>query len=141
MALSDELTKLANQAKKMEDEAKKAADEARSELQAHVQQASEAASRKAEELSGKIQESKAQASDRWTQVRSDWARHVSKVREDIAAQKAKDDAAGAQFAAELAEADAYDAIDFASAALDEAEYAVLDAILARKEADELAASR
>ena len=37
--------------------------------------------------------------------------------------------------------DAYDAIDFASAALEEAEYAVLDAILARKEADEFAVNR
>jgi hypothetical protein len=42
--------------------------------------------------------------------------------------------------AEWAEDDALDAIDFAGAALDEAEYATLDAVLARMEADELAAS-
>jgi hypothetical protein len=39
-----------------------------------------------------------------------------------------------------AEADALDAIDFASSAVEEAKYAVLDAMLARKDADVLAAS-
>ena len=39
-----------------------------------------------------------------------------------------------------AEADASFAIDYASAAIDEAEYAVLDATLARKKADEMAAA-
>ena len=141
MALSDRLTKLAEQAKKIEDEAKKASDEARSELEAHVRQASDAASRKAQELSEHRRETEEKASDKWAQVRSDWAKHVAKVRQDIATQEAKADAAGAELTAELAEADAYDAIDFASAALEEAEYAVLDAILARKEADELATSR
>jgi hypothetical protein len=38
------------------------------------------------------------------------------------------------------EADALDAIDFAEAAVVEAEYAVLDAAVARKNADDLAAS-
>ena len=38
------------------------------------------------------------------------------------------------------EADAYDAIEFAQAAIEEAEHAVLDAVLARKDADVLAAA-
>ena len=42
--------------------------------------------------------------------------------------------------ADHAEADAIAAVDFASAALEEAEYAVLDARLARMEADDLAAA-
>jgi hypothetical protein len=42
--------------------------------------------------------------------------------------------------AENAEEDASFAIDYAYAAIEEAEYAVLDAALARKQADELAAS-
>ena len=46
----------------------------------------------------------------------------------------------AQANAETAEGDASFAIDYAYAAIEEAEYAVLDAALARKEADELAAS-
>lgn len=135
------MSKLAEQAKKIEAKAKKASDEARSELQAHVQQVSDAASRKAEEFSEDRRETEGKASDKWAQVRSDWAKHVAKVRQDMAAKEAKTDAKSAEFRADMAEGDAYDAIDFASAALEEAGYAVLDAILARKEADELASSR
>jgi hypothetical protein len=40
--------------------------------------------------------------------------------------------------ADMAEADADLAIDYAYSAIEEAEYAVLDAILARREADEAA---
>jgi hypothetical protein len=46
----------------------------------------------------------------------------------------------AQEYADQAEADASFAVDYAYAAIDEAEYAVLDAALARKEADEMAAA-
>jgi hypothetical protein len=42
--------------------------------------------------------------------------------------------------AEWAEADAIDAVDFASAAIEEAQYAVLDAVLARRRADVMAAA-
>jgi hypothetical protein len=42
--------------------------------------------------------------------------------------------------AEWAEADAYDAVQFAQAAAEEAEYAVLDAVLARRDADVMAAA-
>ena len=40
-----------------------------------------------------------------------------------------------------AEADAIDAVDFASAAIEEAEYAVLGAVSARRKADVMAARR
>jgi hypothetical protein len=43
--------------------------------------------------------------------------------------------------AEWAEADAVDAVEFASSAIEEAQYAVLDAVRARKNADVLAAAR
>jgi len=65
---------------------------------------------------------------------------VARVRERIAAKKAELDRDVAERRAARAEDDALDAIDFAGAALDEAEYATLDAVLARREADELAAS-
>ena len=46
----------------------------------------------------------------------------------------------AEHDAEWAEADAIDAVNFASAAIEEAEYAVLDAVLARRRADVMAAA-
>jgi hypothetical protein len=56
------------------------------------------------------------------------------------ATKAAIDANDAKDAAEWAEADAEDAINFAASAITEAEYALLDAVRARKRADALAGS-
>jgi hypothetical protein len=138
MALSDRLGNLAQQAKEAEDKARRAADEAKSDLRSRVDHASELASRSAEKLAAQKAEGEARVSQRWAQVQSDWAAHVAKAREGMASKKAAADAKGAKIQADLAEADAGMAIDFAFAALEEAEYAVLDAILARKEADDLA---
>ena len=57
---------------------------------------------------------------------------------DIQQRKSELDAADAESRAEWAETDATIAIDYAYAAVEEAEYATLDAILARREAEELA---
>jgi hypothetical protein len=66
--------------------------------------------------------------------------NLMRIRDRIDERKAEHDANKAGRRAEAAEADALIAIDFAAAALSEAEYAVLDAALARMEADELAKS-
>jgi hypothetical protein len=63
---------------------------------------------------------------------------VAAVKENIDDRKAEHDVDRANKRAENAEGDAAFAIDYAVAAIEEAEYAVLDAALARKEADELA---
>jgi hypothetical protein len=60
------------------------------------------------------------------------------VKEDMADRRAEHDVDRANNRAENAEVDAAFAIDYAVAAIEEAEYAVLDASLARMEADELA---
>ncbi len=57
-----------------------------------------------------------------------------KIRDDIAARKAAAEVEDADYRADLAEAYTQAAINFASAAIDEAEYFVLDAILAGKDA-------
>ena len=136
MALSDQLSDLAKRAKKAEDRTRAATTEAKEEVAARVKQASETAHRQADELTTKTEAGKAQASAWWVELRSDWAKHVAKVREGIATRKAAADAKEAQLEANIASADAEVAINIASDALDEAEYAVMDAILAQKEADE-----
>jgi hypothetical protein len=141
MALSDQLTALAQRAKEAEDRARAAASEVRSDLQLHVDQASESARRKANELAERAQAGKAQTSEWWAEVQTDWASHVAKVRNSISAEKEAHDVKESQREADDAEADAEAAVDFASAAVEEAEYAVLDAILAQKDADEIAASQ
>jgi hypothetical protein len=65
---------------------------------------------------------------------------VADVRSHVEAKKEQHDVRVAQRRAETAEADAEFAIDFAYSAVVDAEYAVLDAALARTEADDLAAT-
>jgi hypothetical protein len=75
-------------------------------------------------------------SDRWEGVQEAWNQAIAKVREDVEGRKTEHDPHKAQRRADLAEDDARFAIDFAYSAIGEAEYAVLDASLARMEADE-----
>ena len=76
---------------------------------------------------------------RWSAARETWVAHTAEIRRKADAEKAKHDASHAKRRAEWAEADAMESIEFAYLALEEAEYEVLDAALARAEADELAA--
>jgi hypothetical protein len=141
MALSDLLTTLAQQAKEAEDRVRSAATEAKADLQANVERAADDARRTADELTNRADAAAEQASGWWAQVQSDWSKHIATVREDVAAKKKAIDMNDAQFAADLARADAQAAVNFASAAIDESEYAVLNAILAQKDADDIAAGR
>ena len=75
-------------------------------------------------------------SDRWEGVQEAWNQAITKVREDVDGRKTEHDLHKAQRRADGAEDDARFAIDFAYSAIGEAEYAVLDASLARMEADE-----
>lgn len=74
------------------------------------------------------------------EVQSNWKSHIDKVRADAVAAKADMNADVLERRAENAEADADAAIAFAYAAVDEAEYQVLNAALARMDA-ETAATR
>ena len=64
--------------------------------------------------------------------------HVAAVKEDMTDRRAEHDLDRANKRADNAKGDAAFAIDYAVAAIEEAEYAVLDASLARMEAKELA---
>ena len=76
----------------------------------------------------------------WACLTSAGLRHVAKIREDIDTKRAEHDADRAEKIAEKREDDAAFAVQFAYAAIEEAEYAVLDAALARAEADEASAA-
>src|SRR5262245_57385088 len=139
MALSDLLTTLAQRAKEAEDRARSATTEARADLQAQVDRAAKDARSTADELTKQADAAAEDASGWWTQVQTDWSKHIATIRENVAAKTKAIDMNDAQFAADLASADAHAAVNFASSALDEAEYAVLNAILAQKDADDIAA--
>jgi hypothetical protein len=138
MAVSEEFAKLKGQVEEAERTIREAAAEDHAEAETKVDEARKKADAHAAEQRDKPQEAD-NRDDGWQQIRSDWDRHVQRTRERIDAKKASVEASDAERDAEWAEADAYDAIDFAASAILEAQYVVLDAVGTRKKADALAA--
>jgi hypothetical protein len=138
MALSDQLANLSVRAKQFEDRAAAAKTEAKTDLEQDVKNARESAQEQASELRNRADSNKDRMSTGWEGIQRSWSDHQNALRKNIDDRKAAHDLKGAQKAADRAEADAAFAIDYAYAAMEEAEYAVLDATLARREADELA---
>ena len=139
MALSHELTKLATRAKEAETRTTAARDEARADLEREVESARAASQEQAEKLRQGAEEGKAKVSGWWTDVQQSWNAQVASVRSDVASKKEKHDVHMAQVRAEDAEEYASFAIDLAYSAVVDAEYASLDAVLARMEADQMTA--
>ena len=95
----------------------------------------DAAQQKADQLQAQTAKAAAGASQWWSDVQSTWSGHVARIREDVEGKKAEMDVKKARHRANVAEDDAVAAVAFAEAALEEAEYAVLNATLARMDAD------
>jgi hypothetical protein len=110
-----------------------AASESEAELKAKVDEARKNADDLAAELSAKAGATADKTENHWQQIQSDWEQHRQTVRQRLDDAKAAEDLDAAELRAEWAEADARDAVDFAGNAIDEAKYAMLDAILARKD--------
>jgi hypothetical protein len=139
MALSDDLTKLATRTKEAEDRAASAREKAKADVETDREAARAAGEEQAQALRESAEEKKGDISDSWHGVQQSWNERIAKVRADIKARKVEHDVHKAQRRADRAEDDATFAIDFAYSTVVEAEYAVLDATLARKEAEDLAA--
>jgi predicted amidohydrolase YtcJ len=77
----------------------------------------------------------------WHKIQNDWEAHIQRTRRRVEKKRSELDASLASEDAVRAETDAMDAIDFAGAAIEEAEYAVLDALEAQRHAQELAAAK
>ena len=140
MAASDQLSKLAARAKEAEDQAAAARAQATTELQQAVESSRASAQEQADNLRKTADANKGKISGWWHEVQNAWTGHIAKVREGIDTKKAEHDVGRAEKRADLAEDDATFAVAYAYAAIEEAQYAVLDAELARRQADELKAA-
>jgi hypothetical protein len=138
MALSDQLSDLVAKTKQVEDRVAAASQKTKAELEADVDSARESSKTQADALHAKAQASKGKISAWWDNLERSWHEHVAAVRKGVEDRKSAHDAKAAQRAAEKADDDASYAIDYAYAAIEEAQYAVLDALLAHQHADELA---
>ena len=137
MALSEQLYKLAARAKQAEDHEAASRKMAKADIEKNTQAAHDAAKAHAEDVSKKVAAGKSDISARWNNTQRSWNEHVAAARNDMHQKKANLDLKMAKHDADTAEADASVAIDYAYAAIDEAEYEVLNAVLVRKNADEL----
>jgi hypothetical protein len=138
MSASDKLAKLAERAEQAEEHATAARSKAKAEVEQSADEARANAQAQADKLRQTADATEAHVSTSWNDLQKQWTAHIAKMREDIDAKKAKLGSDMAETRAEDAEDDALFAIDYAYATIEEAEYAVLDAIVARMDADELA---
>ena len=137
MAASDDLTRLAARAKQAEDRAAAARSKAEAELQADVDEAQASAQAQAAKLRETADAHRSKLSAWWHDMQRTWEEHVGKIRDDIESRRAEHDGERAKRHADRADDDAAFAVAFAYAAIEEAEYTVLDAQLARMKADQL----
>jgi colicin import membrane protein len=123
MALSDQLRKLAERAQEAEKHAAAARDMAKAELEEDRKRSREDARQDAEQLRQAAEAARGKISDSWNDVQKSSNEHNAQVQKSIDTKIAEADLARAQRHADHAEAD----------------YAVINAQVARKHADELAA--
>ena len=140
MAVSDQLNQLATRTKELEDRAAAARGKSKADLEKEVEAARQAAQAQGENLRQRAEARKGKISAWWDSVQRSWNDHLAAVRTDFEDRRSAHDLKAAQRKADNAEDDAAFAIDYAYAAVEEAEYSVLDATLARMDADEMAAA-
>jgi hypothetical protein len=141
MAMSDQLSRLSARTKKLEDRAGAARQKAHDDLKKDVEAARHEAKTNAEALRASVDADAAEVSAWWIDMGRSWDEHLAKVRNHVDQRIAQHDLNTAKRDAEDANAYAAYLIDYCYAAVEEAEYAVLDATLAQMDYDELAAKQ
>jgi hypothetical protein len=141
MALSDQISRLSARTKELEDRAAAAQDKAHDDLKRDVASARESAKANAAALRESVDAGAAEVSAWWTDVSRAWDEHLATMRKKLDAKKAEHDLGTAKRDADDANAYASYLIEYCYAAVEEAEYAVLDAALAQMTYDELSAQQ
>ena len=140
MALSDALSTMSAQAKEAEDEFRAAQGAQRAKVEEQITRVRTSAEQSRDALRSRAGEAKTEVSSWWHDLHQEWEAQVQKVRANVAEKREEHDVKHAAKRADMAEADAEFAISIAKAAIEEAEYASLEAVLARAKADELAST-
>ena len=134
--LSEQLAELSRRARNVEDEFAQAEKEARGKIDARRAQALAAAQSAAEKINQQVKTVAANASHDWAQLQAKVAADMNDLAKCAAQVKHKIDVHRTEDRAEFLEADAGFAIDYAIAAVEQAQLAVLDAVEARRQAEE-----
>ncbi len=136
--LSEQLADLSARAKKAEEDAAAARREAREKIQERVEQIEGDVQKRTAPLNAAATQAKDTLEGQWADLQETTRRQRAKLKADIDAKKAELDAKRAERKAEDAEDNATLAISFAYDAVEYAEAAVLEAVIARTDADALA---
>jgi len=136
--LSEHLAELSVRAKHAEDALAGAKKEAHDKIVARKEQARAAAAAAAEKVNNDIKSAEDTAARNWNAVRAKIAADINTLKADVAHKKHDLDAKRAQNYADQLEWDANVAIDYAAASIQQAEWAVLDAVAARAQAQKKA---
>ena len=140
MSVIETFDKLREQVEKADNSIKAVADRNQAEIEVKLDEARQEADSRAAELPSTTGDKAGDGESRWRTMQSEWKHHVERIHERADAKKAEIDSDMAEDDADWAETEALDAIAFAGSAIIEAEYATLDAILARKKAQLTASS-
>jgi hypothetical protein len=138
--LSERFEKISIAAQDANGKIRAAGQQAREQVEADAAHARDSASQATDHLKDRAETAHDKASEHWRDFADKWNAHIAKVRKDLKKKKDQHDAKEMAVDAEMAEGYALDAIDFAQAAIYEAEYAVLDALSIRAAAKTMAAS-
>jgi len=131
---TEALAELSRRAESVREAADAAHAEPREALADRVERARAQAATRADSLREHVGSLPQDGTDRWNQVQIAWKDHVRTVRTEVQDKQAEANPQRAERRAERAEDYSHYALAFALAALEEAEYAVLDAALARADA-------
>jgi hypothetical protein len=129
--LSEQLSELSVRAKHAEDALAGAKKEAHDKVLARKEQARAVATAAVEKVNRDIQSAKDTATKSWTAVRAKIAADINNLKADVAHKKHDLDVKLAEKHADQLEWEAGFAIDYAIASIEQAEWAVLDAVAAR----------
>jgi hypothetical protein len=139
-SMSESLYELAARIKQLEDSATAVRDKNRASLQTRRDQLEDAFDREVKEVESAATQATAAAQTWWADTKGAIERQVAAMRTDLEQRKTEHRKERAQRLAEIAEDDAAAAVALATYCLNAAEWAVVDAALARAEADELTAA-
>jgi len=138
--LSEQLAELSVRAKHAEDALAAAKKEAQDQLEARKEKARAAAMAAAEKVNQTIQSAKDTATRNWSAVRTKIAADINALKADVAHKKHDVDVKLAESYANQLEEEAGFAIGYAISSIEQAEWAVLDAVVARAKAQKAKAA-
>ena len=140
MALSDQLTDLAGRTKRLEDAASDANEKNKAKLEQDREKLHSKVMSDAQQIQASIGNAQSATRSWWADVTTEMEHRRSDLRSKINERKAERKVERATRNADEAEAYATDLISMAAYLVDAAEYAAVDAAVARSEADALTAT-